>query len=71
MELLNPLPEGEGFMDEIYRLLGVVWKRKWIVVIFLSATLAGTLFHTMKQPKIYRGMALLCKEPKTHERRRK
>ena len=59
MELVNPSPEGQGFMDELYRLLGVVWKRKWIVVLFLAATLAGTLFHTMKQPRIYRATATL------------
>ncbi len=54
-----PSPEERPLVEEVQRLFGVIWKRKWVVLLFIVASTVGSYLHTRKQPKIYRATATL------------
>ena len=46
-------------VDELYRALYILRKRKWVVALFAVATIVGVAAYTIRQPKIYRASATL------------
>ena len=61
-EVLSPplTPGAEGAaVDEIYRALYILRKRKWVVALFAVATIVGVFAYTIRQPKVYRATSTL------------
>ena len=46
-------------VDELYRALYILRKRKWVVALFAIATVIGVVAYTLRQPMIYRAAATL------------